>query len=138
MGTYSILGMITASLYDDPLYFTCYLILLLLWMILILLPGEIPTIVSHCYPRQMMMFWKKRFFILLVTSSLLSASFGFLDWRIKQGPCCCWFKTKSEKNHYSLFTIHGLLFTDYCSLFTVYRYCSLHFLCLSKGGCPLC
>ena len=42
------------------------------------------------------------------------------------------------KNHYSLFTIHWLLFTDYYSLFIVHRYWSLRFLCLFKGGCPLC
>ena len=68
---------------------------------------------------QMMMLWK-RFFMLLVISSLLSASFGSLDWRIRQGPYCYWFETKSEKSlftfYYSLITVHRLLFTFHCSL----------------------
>ena len=73
---------------------------------------------------------KKRFFMFLVISNLLSASFGSWIEESDKAPTDDDLRQK-VKNHYSL-----LLFTDYCSLFTVHQYCSLCFLCLFKGGCP--
>ena len=71
----------------------------------------------------------------------------FFELKNQTRPYYWWFETKSEKItiHQSLFMdycswiiVHWLLFADYCSLFTIHQYCSLCFLYLFKGGCPLC
>ena len=71
----------------------------------------------YIYTHKWWCFWKRRFFMILVTSWLLSTQFGSLDWRPRQSLYFCWLESKSEKS----------LFTNYCSLFTVHWYCSLHF-----------